>query len=257
MSYTFKYLIHRTMTQILSIDGSLNCLGDKIGPKSIASGLVIFVPPENRVLLDTYSPGEKFTQQRVTHLKTNVPHIIMCSHYEDMSLNIPGGTVERGEKILDAVNREWSEEVMGIPNYQLDGEKIFNETHFQYKLFDGPFQVYTFVRIIRSRELYKRIVYEMKMASIGMLEPSSDWNVIDSMGGISVPIFMEPLHRQTFIGFPRMLNNVRKTQCNSLMLCIFNSGILNKEEEKELIYRWKCPRLYYENYALNESLLFK
>ena len=54
-----------------------------------------------------------------------------------MSLNIPGGKVEKNEKLVDAANREWSEEIMGIPNYTFYGEKMFNETHFKFKKTDG------------------------------------------------------------------------------------------------------------------------
>jgi len=235
----------------MKIEGGINCLNDNPRNNSVASGVVFFIPPEKKVLLDSFSETDEFTENRVRHLKTNVPHVILCNHYADMSLNIPGGKVERNENLVDTANREWSEEIMGIPNYTLDGEKIFNETHFKFKKIDGYFKIYTFIKIIRSREKYKKLVSDMNNASLGMLEPNSKWGVTDSMGGVSVPIFMEPSYNNNrYIGFPKLLHNVRYPHRISLVLCILDGGhILNKEEEKDLLSKWCHPRIEYINYS--------
>ena len=126
----------------MKIEGGINCLNDDPRNDSVASGVVFFIPPEKKVLLESFNETDEFTEKRIKHLKTNVPHVILCNHYADMSLNIPGGKVEKNEKLVDAANREWSEEIMGIPNYTFYGEKMFNETHFKFKKTDGYFKIY-------------------------------------------------------------------------------------------------------------------
>jgi len=235
----------------MKINGGLHCLRDELGINSVASGIVFFIPENKKVLLDKFSETIEFDERRLKHLKTNVPHVILCNHYADMALNIPGGKVEIGENAMEAVNREWSEEIMGISNYTINGQQIFNESHFKFKKIDGYFKVYTFMRIIRDRELYKKIVYDMNMASLGILEPTSAWNVIDSMGGVSVPIFLEPSSSKQYIGFPKMLQNIRYPHRVSLVLCILKGNLLNDEEERDLRTKWCSPRIEYINYSIH------
>jgi hypothetical protein len=237
----------------MKIDGGEKCLYEDIMGNCVASGVVFFIPPDKKVLLDKFSETDEFDKRRLTHLKTNVPHVIMCSHYADMALNIPGGKVEDGENIIDAVNREWSEEVMGIPDYKIDGEKLFDESHFKFKKEDGYLKIYNFIRIIRSRKLYKKLVCDMHTASIGLLDPDSEWKTIDSMGGISVPIFLEPSYSRNnnFIGFPKMLQNVRYPHRISLVLSIIHGDLLNEEEKNDLFTKWTYPRIEYVNYNIH------
>ena len=237
----------------MKIYGGETCTDDEMGSNCVASGAIFFIPPDKKVLLDKFSKKDEFHKRRLKHLKTNVPHVILCSHYSDMALNIPGGNVEPGETMVDAVNREWSEEVMGIPDYKLYGEKLFDESHFKFKKEDDNLKIYNFIRIIRCRTVYKKLVCDMHTASIGLLDPDSDWETIDSMGGVSVPIFLEPSYSKynNFIGFPKLLKNVRYSHRISLVLSIINGNLLNEEEKKDLFTKWSCPRIEYVNYNIH------
>ena len=60
---------------------------------------------------------------------------------------------------------------------------------------------------------------------------------------------MEPSYNKRYIGFPKLLHNVRYPHRISLVLCILNGGyILNEEEEKDLLTKWCYPRIEYINY---------
>ena len=165
--------------------------------------------------------------------------MILCNHYADMSLNIPGGSVDRGETLVQAVNREWSEEVMGKTSYTIRGEQMFDESDFKFKNTDKKLNIYVFIRVVTSRQFYSRLIYDMNMASLGLINPTSKWNVIDSMGGVSVPIFMEPSYdnNQKFIGFPKMIENFRYPHRVCIILCLLKSGILSSEERVVLMQK--------------------
>lgn len=204
----------------MEITTGVDCLNDKLDINSIAAGIVFYVPDEHQVVL------EHDRTNRLPKL-SKLPHVIMCNHYSDMSLNIPGGKIEKGESIVDGVNREFNEEVLGRPDYTLSGKPIFNETHFKFKKKgESCHNVYVFVRIIRCIDTYKNLMYDMQKSSMSILDSVSKWNSTDTFGGISIPIFMEVSDNNNVdesIGFPGLLKNIAHLHRSSLILCLLSS----------------------------------
>lgn len=211
----------------MKITKGLDCLNDNLDGNSIAVGMVFYIPSEHKVIL------EHDRTNRAREL-SKLPHVIMCKHYQNMSLNVPGGKIEKGETIVEGVNREFNEEVIGKPVYLLEGKPVFDESHFKFKKEgESEHNVYTFVRIIRSKLLYKKLVYDMKMASLGLFDSDSDWISTDTFGGVSVPIFMEKNETNKIedtVGFPGLLQNIAYLHRSTLVL-----SLLMEEDSKECV----------------------
>lgn len=202
----------------------------------VSTGIVVFLPDTHRVILDKYSDNKEFKANRMDHIRNDVPHIIMAHNYKSFSLDMVGGSVEPGETPVDAVNREWSEEVMGYNGYLLHGKSVFTKEHFKCKTrrrcYGSYMDVYIFVRIIQDRSIYKEIVKDMNRCNEDIITPGSVRTSIDTMGGISVPIYMEPLNSSSIfktIGFPNILNNMNSLHRYTMIVFLLMEIDLGKE----------------------------
>lgn len=210
----------------------------------VANGLVVYVPEKHSVLL-RYNPNE-----RNYHLKTFIPHVIMIHHYQKNLLQIPGGKVDNGETYIDAVNREWKEEVMGCKDYIIKstgGEDLFKEENFvRMTNAYGKLTIAHFVKIIKDRTIYTNLVEEATTRYARRLLPESTWSSIDSMGAFSMPIFMESKYTSKTPGLPMCLDAIHPNHKDTIisnLLCnlkeLDGNSIIYGYPKDELLRRLK------------------
>lgn len=224
-------------------DARFNCSG------KVSTGLVVYLPENQRVLLSEYDDKKESTLRRGIDYNTISPHVIMVHHYERFELQIPAGKVNDGESYLDAVNREWNEEVMGSSEYvnlSLEGEPLFRKEDFAHLTETRKFSIAHFIRVIKDPLVYSNIIFESNNRYSKRILPESKWKTLDTMGSFSMPIFMEPTSKRKcrVPGFPNFLTSVHINHKDTLIRCLIqklkclNGGsIVDKYSMKEFLDR--------------------
>ena len=250
-SYEMIYNIHFTMTTHFSrnlnelkrrfYEGANDSRYSSYG--KVANGLVVYIPDGFKVLQSEYDP------MSTELLYKKMPHVVMIHHYERNLLQIPGGKVENSETYLEAVNREFSEEVFGLAGYlpmATGGKPVFRDEDYigNTKAF-GTLQIAHFIRVIYDPVVYMNLVEEASSRYVRRLLPSSTWVSKDSFGIFSMPIFMEdtklPVYRTP--GLPMCLDSVHQNHRDTLLLLLMypleclGDSIMGIEGGRSLINR--------------------
>lgn len=262
---------------ITHIDGDVKCL-DYVFTKNnkdsrfncsgkVSTGLIVYLPENSRVLLSEYDDKKESYMKREIDYNTISPHVIMVHHYERFELQIPAGKVDDGESYLDAVNREWNEEVMGSSKYvnvALNGETLFRKEDFLHLTKTrGKLSIAHFLRVIRDPILYSNIIFESNDRYSKRILPESEWKTLDTMGSFSMPIFMEPTSNKKYRvpGFPNCLTSVHINHKNTLIRCLIQhlkcldgGSIIDKYSMKEFLDRldtYNVPNIASKNQIIH------
>jgi len=233
----------------------------------VSTGLVVYLPLNHRVLLSEYEGKEESNLKRELDYNTISPHVIMVHHYERFELQIPAGKVDDGETYLDAVNREWNEEVMGSSNYiniALQGRPLFRKEDFVHMTKTrGKLSIAHFVRVIRDPVVYSNLILESNDRYSKRILPESKWETLDTMGSFSMPIFMEPTSRKKYRvpGFPNCLTSVHVNHKDTLIRCLIQklnclggNSIIDRYSIGEFMDRldtYKVPSVSSKNEIIN------
>lgn len=229
----------------------------------VANGLVVYLPKDFKVLRPEYDP--KSTEL----LFKKCPYVMMIHHYERNLLQIPGGKVDNGENYLEAVNREWNEEVMGVGDHfplATGGRPVFRDEDYigETKAF-GTLQIAHFVRVIYDPIVYTSLVEEASSRYARRLLPLSTWVSVDSLGVFSMPISLEktnlPIYRTP--GLPMNLESVHCNHRDTILLLLMypistlGDSIMGIEGGRELMSRMDVFKSNPVSRILGSTMLLK